>query len=83
MQVIIDWIKRIFWQDPYACFQQMYGISDFVGCLNVIIWSEALIYLALGAGFDRRRLVAVKEWLVDLEEGEIQLTVEDLNRGVV
>ena len=50
MQVIIDWIKRIFWQDPYACFQQMYGISDFVGCLNVIIWSEALIYLALGAG---------------------------------
>jgi AGCS family alanine or glycine:cation symporter len=50
MQVIIDWVKRVFWQDPYACFQQMDGASDLVGCLNVIIWSEALIYLALGAG---------------------------------
>lgn len=50
MQVIIDWFARVFWQDPKACFQQMDGISDFVGCLNVIIWSEALIYLALGAG---------------------------------
>ena len=50
MQVIIDWIKRVFWQDPQACFQQMDGVSDFIGCLNVIIWSEALIYLALGAG---------------------------------
>jgi AGCS family alanine or glycine:cation symporter len=50
MQVIIDWVKRVFWQDPKACFQQMDGASDFVGCLNVIIWSEALIYLALGAG---------------------------------
>jgi len=50
MQVIIDWVKRVFWQDPRACFQQMDGASDLVGCLNVIIWSEALIYLALGAG---------------------------------
>jgi len=50
MQVIIDWIKRVFWQDPQACFQQMDGVSDLIGCLNVIIWSEALIYLALGAG---------------------------------
>jgi AGCS family alanine or glycine:cation symporter len=50
MQVIIDWLKRVFWQDPQACFQQMGGVSDLVGCLNVIIWSEALIYLALGAG---------------------------------
>ncbi|HKJ20749.1 MAG TPA: alanine/glycine:cation symporter family protein, partial [Woeseiaceae bacterium] len=50
MQVIIDWIKRVFWQDPQACFQQMDGVSDLVGCLNVIVWSEALIYLALGAG---------------------------------
>ncbi len=50
MQVIIDWVKRVFWQDPQACFQQMDGASDLVGCLNVIIWSEALISLALGAG---------------------------------
>ena len=50
MQVVIDWIKRVFWQDPQACFQQMDGVSDLVGCLNVIVWSEALIYLALGAG---------------------------------
>ncbi len=50
MQVIIDWIARVFWQDPYACFQQMEGVSGLVGCLNVIIWSEALIFLALGAG---------------------------------
>ncbi len=50
MQVIIDWIARVFWQDPKACFQQMDGASEFVGCLNVIIWSEALIFLALGAG---------------------------------
>jgi AGCS family alanine or glycine:cation symporter len=50
MQVIIDWIKRVFWQDPQACFQQMDGVSDLVGCLNVIVWSDALIYLALGAG---------------------------------
>ena len=50
MQVVIDWIRRVFWQDPQACFQEMDGISEFVGCLNVIIWSEALIYLALGAG---------------------------------
>src|SRR5210317_1875131 len=50
MQVVIDWIKRVFWQDPQACFQQMDGVSDLVGCLNVIVWSDALIYLALGAG---------------------------------
>ena len=50
MQVIIDWIKRVFWQDPKACFETMDGASDLVGCLNVIIWSDALIYLALGAG---------------------------------
>ena len=50
MQVIVDWIKRVFWQDPQACFQEMDGMSDLVGCLNVIIWSDALIYLALGAG---------------------------------
>jgi len=50
MQAIIDWIKRVFWQDPQACFQQMESATDFVGCLNVIIWSEALIFLALGAG---------------------------------
>ena len=50
MQAIINWFARVFWQDPKACFQQMDGISEFVGCLNVIIWSEALIFLALGAG---------------------------------
>jgi hypothetical protein len=50
MQVIIDWLARVFWQDPKACFETMDGISDLVACLNLIIWSEALIYLALGAG---------------------------------
>ncbi len=50
MRAIIDWFARVFWQDPKACFQQMDGASEFVGCLNVIIWSEALIFLALGAG---------------------------------
>ena len=37
MQAIIDWFARVFWQDPKACFQQMDGASEFVGCLNVII----------------------------------------------
>ncbi len=50
MQAIIDWFARVFWQDPKACFETLEGVSGLVGCLNVIVWSEALIYLALGAG---------------------------------
>ncbi len=50
MQAIIDWFARVFWQDPKACFETMDGVSGLVGCLNVIVWSDALIILALGAG---------------------------------
>ncbi len=50
MQTIIDWFARVFWQDPKACFETMDGVSGLVGCLNVIVWSDALIILALGAG---------------------------------
>jgi AGCS family alanine or glycine:cation symporter len=50
MQALFDWIIRVFWQDPAACFQSAEGFADYVGCANGIIWSEALIYLCLGAG---------------------------------
>jgi AGCS family alanine or glycine:cation symporter len=50
MLAIIDWVTRVFWQDPAACFQAADGFAAYVGCVNGIIWSEALIYLCLGAG---------------------------------
>ena len=50
MQGIIDWITRVFWNDPAVCFRGASGFADYVGCVNGIIWSEALIYLCLGTG---------------------------------
>ena len=47
---IFAWIKRVFWQEPAACFQQADGFAANVGCVNGVVWSEGLIYLCLGAG---------------------------------
>ncbi len=50
MQAIVDWVARIFWNDPAACFSGAEEFTGYVGCVNGVIWSEALIYLCLGAG---------------------------------
>ena len=50
MQAIVDWVARVFWHEPAACFTTAESFGDYVGCVNGIIWSEALIYLCLGAG---------------------------------
>ena len=50
MQAVFNWIARVFWQDPALCFQGANEFTAYVGCVNGIIWSEALIYLCLGTG---------------------------------
>jgi len=50
MQAVVNWIARVFWNEPAACFAGADKFADYVGCVNGVIWSEALIGLCLGAG---------------------------------